>query len=191
MTVIAAALTKSGVIMAADAQISAGWQKQAHDLPKLWLSDQFAMGGAGSMRTCQILKHHATWPKYRPDENGGDLEKFAVVSLVPAIRQAAKEHGALYTHEGIEHVRTTLLLTIHDQLMEISGDGAVVIDPSGRMAIGSGYAEALGTLGDVGPWTERDVIAAAYRATLTAHGCGGPITVLNARKRTIKTVEVS
>jgi hypothetical protein len=46
---------------------------------------------------------------------------------------------------------------------------------SGCVAIGSGYAEALGSLGKKPIWTTEDVIRAARAATETNLGCGPPI----------------
>ena len=189
MTVIAAALTKAGVIMAADSQISAGWQKKNHASPKIWVAgNQYAMGSSGTLRMAQILRHHTKWPRYRDTEDGDDLERFAVTQLVPAIKSAAREQGALITNNGLETFDAQLLFTVDDRILTIGDDGAVVSDPCDRMAIGSGYAEALGSLGDRGPWTEADVTRAVYWATLTAQGCTPPITVINCRKLTRKTV---
>jgi ATP-dependent protease HslVU (ClpYQ) peptidase subunit len=191
MTVIVAALTKDqGIVMAADRLVSNGWQKQYHQAPKLWATEQFALGAAGSMRAAQVLKHHVTWPKYRPDEDG-DLEKWLVKTLVPAIRAGTKDHGIIKSDSGVETLDTTLLWATGDLLAEVSGNGCVVVATSGRMAVGSGYAEALGRLGDTGPWKEADVVDAARRAIQTNRGCDGPISVVDTKTLTVKTVEPS
>lgn len=189
MTVIAAAQTRAGVIIAADAQITAGWNKKQHAVAKLWISGQYAMGVAGRVRTAQILRHHASWPKYHPDED--DLERFAVTQLVPAMKTAARDNGVLHTSNGIETTDSELLLSMDDEILTIGSDGSVLIDPTGRMAIGSGAPEALGLLGDRGPWTETDVIRAVYRATITDLGCSGPIVVANARKLKLKLIQLN
>jgi ATP-dependent protease HslVU (ClpYQ) peptidase subunit len=188
MTVIAAAVTKQGVVMAADSQTTAGWQKQYLDRPKLWVSDQYAFGGSGMLRAIQVIRHNVTWPKYRPDEDT-DLEKFLVRSVVPAIRAGVKDQGVVKTENGVDILNATLLMATGNQLVEISGDGCVCVDSIKRAAIGSGYAEALGRLGDKGPWMEADVVDAVRRAMVTNNGCGGPISVVDTKTLTVRTVQ--
>lgn len=174
MTVIVAARTKAGVVMAADSQTSAGWEKIQADRTKLWTSGEYLIGAAGCVRTAQVVRHFTTWPKWRPGEHD-DLERFLVREIVPAIRQAVVGHGVVVTDKGSETLPVTLLVAWADNIAEVSGNGCALMPRSGRYAIGSGYAEALGALGEVGPWTRANVIEAARRATVTAHGCDGPI----------------
>lgn len=189
MTVIVAAITADhGVVMAADRQVSNGWQRQYHDAPKLWTAANLTLGASGNLRAAQILKHYVTWPRYRADEHA-DLEAWLVKTVVPAIRAGIPNHGIVKTTEGVESIDATLLLAGGDRIAEISSDGSIVIPPSGRAAIGSGYPEALGRLGDAGPWAEDDVIDAVRRAIITARGCSGPISVVNTKDLQIRTVD--
>lgn len=186
MTVIVAARTRDGhVVMAADSQTSAGWRKIQADREKLWTTGQYLIGASGTVRAAQVIRHHTTWPKFRPDEHT-DVEKFLVKELVPAIRTAVAGTGCVETREGAERIPVSLLLAWGEHIAEISGDYCALRPRSGCYAIGSGYAEALGSLGDEGPWTKADVVRAAHRATLTAHGCDGPIVVADTRTLNIK-----
>lgn len=184
MTIIVAARAKTGVIIAADAQTTAGWLKEQLDRTKLWTSGQYAFGAAGCLRTSQVVKHWTTWPKHRPDEDP-DVEAFLVKSVVPAIRTAVDGAGVKRTTNGVETIDTSLIMAWGDNLAEITGNGAVCIPATGRCAIGSGYAEALGYLGDRGPWTVQQVVTAAHRATISAHGCDGPISYISTTDLTI------
>jgi ATP-dependent protease HslVU (ClpYQ) peptidase subunit len=189
MTVIVAALTKDqGVVMAADRLVSAGWEKQYHQAPKLWTTEQFALGAAGDLRAAQVLKHHVTWPKYRPDEDT-DLEKWLVKTLFPAVRAGTKDQGVVKNDSGVETLEAGFLWATADLLAEVAGNGCVTVATSGRMAIGSGSAEALGRLGDTGPWTEADVVDAARRAIQSNRGCDGPISIVDTKTLTVRTVE--
>jgi ATP-dependent protease HslVU (ClpYQ) peptidase subunit len=191
MTVVVAAVTGDHVTIAADRQISAGWLVERHAEPKLWATDNgWAMGAAGCLRTAQVLKHHVTWPKFRPDEDT-DLEAFLVKQVVPAIRRGAAGHGVVETDSGIESISAELLIASHNKLAVISGNGCVTSEPCGRMAIGSGYAEALGFLGDGGTWEESDVIDAARRACISAYGVGGPINVVTTATYKVRKVAAS
>lgn len=189
MTVIVAALTKEqGVVMAADRLVSNGWEKQYHQAPKLWVADRFLLGAAGDLRVAQVLKHHVTWPRYRPEEDA-DLEAWLVKTLVPAVRAGVKDHGVVKTQNGVETLGAGLLWATGDLLTEIDGSGCVVVTTSGRMAIGSGYAEALGRLGTTGPWTQDDVVDAVRRAIQANQGCDGPISVADTKTLTVREVD--
>lgn len=190
MTVIVAALTKDqGVVMAADRQVTLGWQKAEHEQPKLWVSGQWVFGAAGSLRTAQVLKHHVDWPKYRPDEDT-DWEVYLVKTLVPAIRAGVQGHGVLVDNSGRQVLNDgSLIVATGSHMAYIFPDGGVIADSSGRDAIGSGSAQALGALGEKGPWTETGVINAARRASTTAVGVGGPISVVDTKSLTVRTVE--
>jgi ATP-dependent protease HslVU (ClpYQ) peptidase subunit len=122
------------------------------------------------------VKHYTTWPRFRPDEDT-DLEAYLVKRLVPAIRTAVAGHGIVEVDSGVESIPLTLLIAWGEHIAEVSGDGCALMPRARRYAIGSGYAEALGALGDAGPWDEADVVEAARRSTITAHGCDGPIYV--------------
>lgn len=187
MTVIAAAVTKQGVVIAADRETTAGWVKYHNDFPKLWTTGQFAFGAAGCVRTSQVVRHHVEWPTFRSDEDT-DLEAFLVKRVVPAIRSGVADRGVVENRGGVESIGSTILLAFGKRLAVVHGNGAIGVDLTGRVAIGSGYAEALGRLGDVGPWTEDDVVDAVRRARISAVGCGGPISVVNTADLTVREV---
>ena len=193
MTVIVAArLKKGGIGLAADSLTTAGWEKEYADRTKLWSATPYALGAAGCVRTSQVIRHWTSWPKWRPDEDI-DIEAFLVRSIVPAIRSAVKDTdrarprtgarppfgAARRAGRGRTRIDIELVLAWGDNLAVVSGNGAVVVPKSGRCAIGSGYAEALGHLGDQGPWSMSQIIEAARRATLTNLGCDGPISYMN------------
>lgn len=173
MTVIVAARTGDAVTLACDEQTSWGWLKDYTDRPKLWVDGAFVVGGAGSVRAAQVVRHFTTWPKFRPYET--TWERFLVREAVPAIRKGAEGQGVTKSDSGVETIGTTLLVATGRVLAEVSGNGAVSVSRSGRWAIGSGANEALGYLGDTGPWEPAHVIEAARRATLTDAGCSGRI----------------
>ena len=175
MTIIVAARLANGhVCMAADSQTSIGWEKAEHDASKLWTAGQYAIGAAGDVRAAQVVRHFTTWPKFRPDEDT-DTEAFLVKSIVPAIRAAVANTGVQVVNSSAESVRTTFAVCWAGTVAMVHGNYAVTIPRSGRLAIGSGSAEALGYLGESGPWTVKQVVEAARRATITADGCSGDI----------------
>jgi hypothetical protein len=179
MTVIAAAKTiDGGVTLAADSQTSSGWTKDYKDSPKLWVDGLWAIGGAGRLRTTQVLKHHVLWPRYRPDED--DWEPFLVKEVVPAMVKALGLNGQLEKESNLDHWDCSIVVANQDDLAVIYGDGCVWV-PKVRVAIGSGESEALGYLGDQAEYESADVIEAAQRATLTNMGCSGDIAWVDTR----------
>ncbi len=174
MTVIVAARMKKGVVIAADSQTSAGWEKMYLSRSKLWTATPYVFGATGCVRTSQVVRHFTGWPKYRADEEP-DLEAFTVKQVVPAIQEATKDRGVVANSHGKTYLDMSLVMAWGDQFVCIDGNGCVVTADAGRYAVGSGYAEALGYLGDKGPWTVEQVVEAARRATLTNAGCSGRI----------------
>jgi len=176
MTVVVAAVTKrDGVVMACDSEISYGWNKDNDGWNKIWVDDRnnFLIGGCGSIRAMQIFKY---WVQL-PQNNGDDPEKFGVEQVTPIVRHELGEHGALYQNKKSEYFEGGFMVSWGNELMSVDSDFGIFVPSSGRHAIGSGQAEALGHLGNTGPWSKADVIEAARKATLTAVGVGGPLWV--------------
>lgn len=184
MTVIVAARLKGGgVALAADSQWTAGWRKGTTDA-KIWTAGSYIVGAAGGMREAQIVRHFTTWPKHRPDEDT-DTEAFAVKQIVPALRTAVADKGVLVNSSGLERVSVELLTAWDDNIVTIHDNFCIGVEPD-RYAIGSGADEALGALGDKGPWTLAQVVEAARRATITNLGCGGTIHYATTKHPTVK-----
>lgn len=174
--------------MAADSQVSSSWQRLRTTSAKIWASDGYLVGASGDLRAAQVIRHFTSWPKYRENEDT-DAEAFAVRQLVPSIFTAADGKGITTTKDGIQSLPVTLIIAWKDNLVEVSGNGCVVVPPEGRLAIGSGCAEALGALGDAGPWVLEDIVTAARRAVITNLGCGGPICVADTKHLVIEEVK--
>lgn len=192
MTVVVAARTrKDGIVIAADSEITDGWQKSRHANPKIWINEDRIFAFAGHMRTAQVVQHQTEWPYIWPDGDTASIEaqeEFLVRGIWPAIRTAVTDNGVLHTEHGFESVDAIFILAWGSTLAEFDSTGGVSIPPSGRTAIGSGYAEALGHLGNAGPWTKNQVIQAAKRARISAVGVGGPIFVTSTKSLTIEQV---
>lgn len=180
MTVIAAALTREGIVMAADSLISDGASKHEMSSTKVYVRHAYLVGYAGTLRPAQVVQAWTEWPW--PPSADEDASEWAVLNLVPRMKRAAKAHDALDQNE----IEAEHLVAWDDRLLCIGGDFSVLEAPADRFAIGSGSAEALGFLGDSGTWTRKDVIEAVRRSSLTASGVGGPIVVASTRGLTIE-----
>lgn len=192
MTVIVAGLTKrDGVVIAADSEISWGlWLKQDGYGDKLWVDDDtgYIFGGCGTVRDIQVMQHYVEWPKKWRDGEG-TLLKFAVTQIVPAMKAGMYGHGVIREKNGIEQIESAIIMAWEDTIIEIDSDFSVMPAVHGRAAVGSGYAEAYGHLGDAGIYTKSQVIEAARRATLTAQGVGGDIYFITTKNPVVQKVE--
>ncbi|MGW3992211.1 hypothetical protein ACWEF6_01870 [Amycolatopsis sp. NPDC004772] len=174
MTVIVAARNPDGgVTVAADRQTSCGGSQFENSESKLWTAGKYILGCAGDVRAAQVLRYTAELPTYRPKEDT-DWLRFVVTRVVPAMRSALV--GQLAEDDSFIGPISTLIAN-RGRFAVVYGNGAVLADRSGRTAIGSGELEALGYLGNEGPWTPADVVTAARRAAITDRGVSGPISV--------------
>lgn len=186
MTVIVAAVTdKDRVTIAADSEVTGDWEKGRVTTPKVWSERGYAFGVAGSLRAAQVLRYHVDWPRYHAED--GEFEPFLIRYVVPAIRYGVLDHGIAEKKRRTEWLPAHLIVAAGNQLASIQDDYCVYGSSTGRLATGSGYAEALGALGDKGPWTEADIIEAARRSSVTAVGVGGPISVVDTKTQQIRT----
>jgi len=186
MTVIAAAITKKdGIVIVGDSEVTWDYTKDNDGFSKLWVSENHKLifGGCGSIRAMQVIKHWVDWPYFREDN---DVEEFAIKELVPKVRDALYDHGALEVNKRTESFDGSLIVAWGNNLVVIDDGFGVSIPASGRAAIGSGISEALGSMGNVGPWVKEDVIEAASRATITALGVGGPLWLATTKSMTLE-----
>jgi hypothetical protein len=186
MTVLAAAITKlDGIVIAADSQFTWDYSKSDEGPTKLWVEKdrKYIFGGCGSVRAMQVVQYWTEWPEFRDFH---EIDRFAVREIVPAIREALNEHGALESSRKVETFGAGVIMAWNNNLVVIDENFTIAIPVSGRWAMGSGASEAFGSLGDEGPWTKADVIKAARAAKKTALGVGGDIYYVTTKSMEIR-----
>ena len=122
MTVIAAAITKKdGVVIVGDSELSGDYTKDTDGYSKVWVSENqgYIFGACGSLRVMQVIKHWTTWPYFRSDIT--DLEEFVVKEMVPNIREALFEHGALEVNKKTESFEGDVIMAWDNNLVVIDG----------------------------------------------------------------------
>ena len=187
MTVLAAAITKmEGVVIAADSQITWDSLKSDEGPGKLWVDKdrKFIFGGCGSIRAMQVIQHWTEWPEFR-NFHRYNVERFVIRDIIPAMREALNEHGALESSKKVETFGAGIIMAWENVIVVIDEDFSIILPISGRWAMGSGAGEAFGRLGDEGPWTKGDVIKAARNASKTAVGVGGDIWYVTSKSMEI------
>lgn len=180
MTVIVAAHTSDGIVVAADTQTTDGQMKAYGVESKLHRAGPYVLGVAGSKRVGQVIKHGTVWPAPPADldaEHGAVLA-WLVNTVVPAMQEACRNAGVLHDDNNVLTFDAVVLLVVAGVIAEVDSDGCVHIDRAGRWAIGSGGQVALGALDDTGPWAPAQVIDAAMRAVRVDLGCGGGVDVI-------------
>lgn len=190
MSVVVATInTEGGVNVVADSQVSDPLSKLNGYPDKIWVEKDlgYVIGSVGSIRTAQVVRFATDWPKFREDEH--ELPKFAVLELVPAIKTVLEQHGLLKEKNGVHSMDSEFIIACGDSFFAIEEDFSIWMPTKGRIAIGSGYAEAYGALGDEGSWTLDETIEAVRRSTLTAHGVGGDIYFITTNDLAIESVE--
>ncbi len=183
MTVIVAARTthrvgrkradiRDAITIASDTQLTDGWEKTTGAYPKIWAEEKrLIFGAAGLVAAWQAVQYHVTWPHYAETQ---DWEEWLVREINPLVTGSLSNAELLHRRRGVIDTNLCLIVATGDKLASIDCVGGVVVPRKHCAAIGSGYAEALGSLGK-GPWTSDDVIRAAFAATETNLGCGAPI----------------
>lgn len=186
MTVIVAAKRKDGrVTVAADRQSTTGSGGQFENAePKLWVDGKYVIGCAGDVRVAQVLRFTADWPEYNPKSEPSWLG-FVVTQIVPEMRRVLADQVA--PMEDFYLGSATTLIAVRDRFAVIYENGVVLADRTGRTAIGSGAPEALGYLGNQGPWKAADVATAVSRAAITDAGVSGPISIADTRSLEVLT----
>lgn len=147
---------------------------------KIWEKDGILFGASGSFRVSQVIRWQTNVPQYNPD---AEPLEYLTGSLITAMRDALREHGALTTWEedATESIDGSLLLGFQGRVFEIFGDFGVgeLIHDYG--SIGCGASIALGTLAgtetlEIKP--KRRITMALKAAERHSAGVRGPFSIL-------------
>lgn len=111
--------------------------------PKVFAVGEYLVGYTISYRAGQVLRHDVNWPE--PPAPDVDLERFLVREIVPELRRALRDAGALKVSEGIEQ-GAQFMIGLHGELATIGLDFSVGSLQEPYLAIGSGRHNAYGAL---------------------------------------------
>lgn len=163
MTTVVAVERNGDVEFAADSQVSAGWRKSPNSFTKVFSNNGVVFGFAGSVRIANLLKWFDC-PEPPKSKKVDDLERWLVRNLVPALSRALDDALALRVDSNEADTSSLILVAVNGRCFELSGDFSVVREGSGRYAIGSGQAYALGALTAGATPIEAVKIAASFDA---------------------------
>ncbi len=177
----------SSVTIGGDSAYSSGEGESAFVVPlpqgpKVWEQGPYLIGGCGSPRALQLLRHTAELPD--PPARG-ELGRFLVAEVVPILREVTAGAEVRGAEQGTPMGRTSLLLGLRGELWEIASD-LTVMDPGVYAAIGFGYRPAFGALHaltKLGVSGQRAVEIALEAAAATTPSVCPPFTILTSAQR--------
>jgi hypothetical protein len=142
MTCIAGLVEDGQVYLAGDSGEFTGWNVIVVPEGKIYRKGPCLLGSAGYARFRDVVKHQLVLPGL---EGYDTVEQWAVLGLVPSLRECLREHGQLKQESGQESHENTLLIGVAGQLIRVSQDFAVTQHHE-MAAIGCGAEYALGSL---------------------------------------------
>lgn len=155
------------------------WLQQTGLESKVWKQGEVVIGGCGSFRIMQLLRHRMTMPAV-PDD--GDVMEFLVGDFVDSMRQALMEGGALsiWEEDQTESMDDSgYILAVRGRIFEVYSDFGVGEFEDGFVSIGCGKAFALGSLySSGGTRPRRRVKLALEAAEHFSAGVRGPMTIV-------------
>lgn len=141
MTCIAAAVdpTTGTIYMGGDAVSLQGGCVRIDRRSKVFRVGPFLVGASGSQRVSQILQH-----TFEPPAISGDLTRYMVRDLVPALRKHMSEQGGEVKNDSDQmQMDGKLIAGIDGQIFEVDQAYAVVHPRAPYYAIGSASQEAM------------------------------------------------
>jgi ATP-dependent protease HslVU (ClpYQ) peptidase subunit len=145
MTTVVAIQEKGNVVFASDSQTSWG-NRKSFSAEKVFTNSGIMFGACGDVRVSNVFKA-ATLPTPEASlRKRGDIFRWLVNELIPALQKALEDAGTLTARDGETSNRGSFLVAVNHQCFELSGDFAVTSETSGRYAVGSGSDFALGAL---------------------------------------------
>lgn len=142
MTIGLAETDGSELIFAADSAGTDGDEIHTIDTSKVFARDGYLFAYSGSYRIGQILRHCVELPEVPV---AGDVERFLVREVGPAVRSAVEAEGAAAPGQKVLGEKTSILIGVRGQIWCMLPDLTVI--PEGPFgAIGSGRLRAYAAL---------------------------------------------
>ncbi len=145
MTTIVARRTKNGAEFAYDSQTT--WGGSRHISPsKVFINGPVTFGVAGSVRVSDLLEHGLDVPEFIPDRDGGNIHRWIIRELMPAIDSVLTTHSAQEVLNGQSDNESHIILYCHGFLGVMSSNLAIVGAEDEVVGVGSGSKFARGAV---------------------------------------------
>lgn len=180
MTCIAAIVEDGSVWVGGDAAgtYEDTWLQQTGLETKVWKSGEVVIGGCGSFRIMQLLRHKMVMPAVPDDVD--ELE-YLVGDFVDAMRDALSDGGALtiWDETSTEEMdESGYIVAVRGRIFEIYSDFGVGEFEDGFVAIGCGRQFALGSMYSTVGKPKKRVKLALTAAEHFSAGVRGPFTIM-------------
>lgn len=183
MTCIVAVKEGNNLYFGADSKAGSPTTGEGYTVstPKVFRVGEYLVGYTISFRAGQVIHHDVDWPAPPADLPPDQLESFMVREVVPRLRNALRDGGAVKISEGVEQ-GAHFLIGLRGQLFSVGLDFSAVSMPADYVAIGSGRHNAYGALHAVADLQMapedriRRALAAAASYTMNV---GGPFLLIS------------
>lgn len=118
---------------------------------KVFTQGEFVIGFTGSFRARDVLRYQMTMAQPKPTD---DIDRFMRTAFVEDIRGAYNRAGYMARDDGKDGVNSRLLVGVRGRLFMVDSDFAVGSFVTEFGCVGSGYAEAQGSLYSTRDWTD-------------------------------------
>lgn len=143
MTVIVGMEHEGKAWLGADSAVSHGWATNVLPQPKLFRIKDFLMGGAGYLRTLQLVQFKTD---LRAREMGESAEAYLVNGFAAAIQKCLSEQKHLEEGGHNETSHNEFLFVYENKLYKLDSVFAVSRSMRGFNSVGAGAPYALGAL---------------------------------------------
>lgn len=164
MTTIVFVEKPTGVVMAWDSKVSAGYTHQELDQEKVFQSQGIWYGVAGDVSIANIIETMDVKPPSK-DMLPREQDLWVTRTLIPRMRKLCSESSPF----GQYRIHAQILVAFNGRVYEIGGDYSRVRNKSGMYAIGSGTDFAIAAL-QSGKTPREAVEVAAANDSGTGHG---------------------
>ena len=148
MTCIVALKTEKGVMLGADSCVGAEHRAVGKIEPKVKKVGEYLIGTAGSVRAGQVIKHCLSTKKFNEKD---DFYWHVLNVLVPEIRKAIKDAGAMSIEHSLESINSHLIIAHKNRVIVLQGDLGVIEYEDDFISIGCGEEWATGAMFAVAP----------------------------------------
>lgn len=182
MTCIVAVKDRGAVVMGADACSASNINRNTATTPKVFEREGLLIGGCGSWRELNLLRHKLEVPLPLPEPE--DAEAYMVQRLVPAILECLEGGSAAKKSNSVAELAGSYLVAIGERIFMILSDLSVVEHVDDFLAAGSGEDFALGALfATQGRSARSRVQKALEAASYLSPSVDGPFTIVRGRRR--------
>ena len=176
MTCIIGLKRDGKVYLGADSMHLCGWHRYRVPQPKIFRVGKMLIGTSGEQRVSDILQYNLIVEQ--EDMWTDNPADYIVQAVIPVIREALREHGAMMSDEGRDGIESSDIMIGYRGSLFIIGEDFSLSEIETYEAIGAGAKYALGYMYAAGYQDPIQAIEGALEcAAWFSASCAGPYVV--------------